>query len=126
MRSPLARLLWIAGMPVRAALVWLIKGYRASLGQIMGGRCRFYPSCSEYAEAVLTQVGVVRGLALAVWRVLRCSPLSKGGIDYPPAGRAPGTRLNRPGEAESGSLYDSDIQGGRPAASPSVVGGGPR
>lgn len=46
--------------------------------------CRFYPSCSHYAAEALRVHGPWRGLALAVWRVLRCTPLSKGGIDPVP------------------------------------------
>ena len=46
--------------------------------------CRFYPSCSHYAAEALRVHGVWRGLALAVWRLLRCTPLSKGGIDPVP------------------------------------------
>lgn len=46
--------------------------------------CRFYPSCSHYAAEALRVHGVWRGLGLAVWRLLRCTPLSKGGIDPVP------------------------------------------
>jgi len=76
--------LWTAGWPARALLIGLIRAYRLSLSGLVGGRCRFYPSCSAYAEAAIHEAGAVRGSALAVWRVLRCTPLSKGGIDHPP------------------------------------------
>lgn len=106
-----SRPLWIAGTPVRLALVWLIKGYRASFGLAMGGRCRFYPSCSEYAEAAVANLGVVGGVSLSVWRVLRCSPLSKGGVDHPPAGRGLGGGAGMPSrESRAAPLYDADIQ----------------
>jgi putative membrane protein insertion efficiency factor len=108
MRDSLARILWIVGAPLRVALVWLLRGYRATLGQVMGGRCRFYPSCSEYAEAAVSQVGVVRGVPLTVWRVLRCSPLSKGGVDYPPVDPRSVAKAARPGRPAP--LYDNDIQ----------------
>ncbi len=52
-------------------------------------RCRFYPSCSEYAERAIAQVGAVRGTGLAVWRVVRCSPLTVGGVDHPPSRPVP-------------------------------------
>lgn len=107
----LARALWIAGSPVRLTLIWLIRAYRATLGQAMGGRCRFYPSCSAYAEAAITQLGPARGVPLAVWRVLRCSPLSKGGVDHPPAGHRTVAEEAAP-PAVDPSLYDADIQGG--------------
>ena len=79
------RLLWWAGAPARAALVALLLGYRATVGRLAVGRCRFHPSCSAYAlEAVRTH-GAVKGSALAAWRVLRCSPLTDGGLDPVPS-----------------------------------------
>jgi putative membrane protein insertion efficiency factor len=84
----------LAGWPVRFALLSLVRLYRLTLGQVIGGGCRFYPSCSAYAEQAIAELGVIRGVPLTVWRVLRCSPLSRGGVDYPPK------RL----------MYDADIQ----------------
>jgi uncharacterized protein len=96
MRPRPGRALRAAGSRVRLSLVWAIRLYRATFGRFVGGRCRFYPSCSAYAEQAIAQLGAVRGVALAVWRVMRCSPLSKGGVDYPP-GWSP-------------AMYDADIQ----------------
>lgn len=45
------------------------------------GYCRFYPSCSQYGYEAIERYGMVRGLIKAVWRVLRCNPWSKGGVD---------------------------------------------
>jgi uncharacterized protein len=81
----LRRAVWAAGWPVRAALVLLIRGYRVTLAPALGGQCRFYPSCSAYAEDAIRQVGAARGVPLAVWRVLRCHPFSRGGVDLPPS-----------------------------------------
>jgi putative membrane protein insertion efficiency factor len=78
------RSLWVAGAPARLVLIALIRLYRLTLGQMVGGGCRFHPSCSHYAEEAIRNTGVLRGSALGTWRVLRCSPLSKGGVDYPP------------------------------------------
>ena len=78
------RLLWTAGGPARMAMIGLIRLYRVVLGGMLGGHCRFHPSCSQYAEMAVRQVGVLRGVTLAAWRVLRCQPFSGGGIDYPP------------------------------------------
>ena len=77
-------LLWAAGWPLRGLLVLLIGLYRATLSGLLGGQCRFHPSCSAYAEEAVGELGVIRGLPLSVWRVVRCSPLSAGGVDYPP------------------------------------------
>jgi putative membrane protein insertion efficiency factor len=87
MKRRLAAGVWISGFPLRVMLVWMIRGYRGTIGRFVGGRCRFYPSCSEYAERAIAHTGFVRGVGLTVWRVLRCSPLSKGGVDHPPRGR---------------------------------------
>jgi putative membrane protein insertion efficiency factor len=51
----------------------------------MGGQCRFAPSCSHYAEDAIRARGAVVGGALAVWRILRCNPFGKGGIDRAPS-----------------------------------------
>jgi putative membrane protein insertion efficiency factor len=47
------------------------------------GFCRFYPSCSNYAIDAINKYGIIKGLFKASWRILRCNPLSKGGIDKP-------------------------------------------
>ena len=78
---------WAAGAPLRLALIGLIRLYRVTLGGVVGGGCRFYPSCSHYAEQAIARCGAVRGLGLTAWRIARCSPLTKGGVDYPPDGR---------------------------------------
>jgi hypothetical protein len=44
-------------------------------------RCRFYPSCSQYAYEAVSRYGVIKGALKGFWRILRCSPLSKGGVD---------------------------------------------
>ena len=77
--------LWRAGAPVRLAELIVIRLYRLTLSPVFGGRCRFHPTCSEYAEQAVRELGAIHGSALAMWRILRCSPLSAGGVDYPPA-----------------------------------------
>jgi len=47
------------------------------------GYCRFYPSCSEYGYQVIKKRGLLVGVPKAVWRVLRCNPFNKGGVDLP-------------------------------------------
>lgn len=71
---------------LRRSVIRLIRLYQASIGGTYGNRCRFYPSCSEYAVEVVHEHGVVRGGAFAVRRVVRCAPWARGGIDLPPAG----------------------------------------
>lgn len=52
----------------------LVRGYQLLLGPIMGGGCRFDPSCSEYAIQAITEHGFRRGVVLAARRVARCHP----------------------------------------------------
>ncbi|MDQ4005043.1 MAG: membrane protein insertion efficiency factor YidD [Actinomycetota bacterium] len=61
-----------------------------SLGQLVAGRCRFHPTCSAYAAEAIRTHGAIRGSGLAVWRVLRCSPLTPGGLDPVPETRRGG------------------------------------
>ncbi|HTM68756.1 MAG TPA: membrane protein insertion efficiency factor YidD [Candidatus Binatia bacterium] len=48
------------------------------------GYCRFHPSCSEYGYQAVERFGIIRGLPMAAWRVFRCTPWSKGGVDPVP------------------------------------------
>ena len=75
------RALRTAGAPVRGLEIGLIRVYRATLSGWLGGQCRFYPTCSHYAEDAIREYGAVRGSALAAWRILRCNPFGAGGID---------------------------------------------
>ena len=72
----------LSGMPRRAALL-LLRVYLCALSPLIGPRCRYHPSCSEYAVESIERFGLLRGLVLASWRLLRCNPLSRGGFDYP-------------------------------------------
>lgn len=68
---------------IRSILIGLIRVYQKVLSPYLGGNCRFYPSCSEYAVQTIRKDGAFRGTLKAGWRLLRCNPFSKGGIDYP-------------------------------------------
>lgn len=68
---------------VKNILLFFIALYQKTLSNYLGGKCRFYPSCSEYAKQTIIKNGVCKGLLKSVWRILRCNPLNKGGIDYP-------------------------------------------
>lgn len=57
---------------------------------LSGGGCRFHPTCSEYAMVAIATHGAARGSALGIWRLLRCHPFSRGGLDQvPPAAIKP-------------------------------------
>jgi uncharacterized protein len=61
------------------AAVW---AYRLTLGPFLGGQCKYHPSCSQYAIDAFKEYGLLRGAVLATWRLLRCNPWSRGGVDY--------------------------------------------
>jgi putative membrane protein insertion efficiency factor len=65
-------------------LMFPIAGYRRFISPLLGPRCRFAPSCSEYALAALAEHGAARGLWLAVARIARCHPFNPGGYDPVP------------------------------------------
>ncbi|WP_291196385.1 membrane protein insertion efficiency factor YidD [Frateuria sp.] len=65
-------------------LLLLLGLYKRILSPLLGPRCRFHPSCSDYARIALLRFGPLRGSALAVWRILRCQPLCDGGADPVP------------------------------------------
>ncbi|HXO08041.1 MAG TPA: membrane protein insertion efficiency factor YidD [Solirubrobacteraceae bacterium] len=66
---------------LRAVFVLPIRAYQWLLSPLLGPRCKYYPSCSEYAAQAVQRYGILRGLVLAGWRLLRCNPWSLGGID---------------------------------------------
>jgi putative membrane protein insertion efficiency factor len=65
----------------RTIAVAPIRLYQLLLSPLLGERCRYYPSCSDYAAQAITRFGILRGLVLAGWRLLRCNPWSPGGFD---------------------------------------------
>ena len=69
---------------MRWLLIALIYLYRGTLGLLLGGQCRYYPSCSHYGEEALRVHGALRGSWLTVKRIGRCHPWSPGGVDPVP------------------------------------------
>jgi len=61
--------------------------YQRLVSPLLPAACRFAPTCSEYARLALAEHGLVRGLALAAWRLARCHPFHPGGWDPPPTRR---------------------------------------
>jgi hypothetical protein len=70
---------------VARLLILLVHVYRLTLGPLLGGSCRFTPSCSSYAIEALERHGVMRGSHLSVRRILRCHPFHPAGHDPVPA-----------------------------------------
>ena len=82
------RALKTAGAPARALLTGLIRVYQATLSGWLGGQCRYYPTCSDYAVEAIRVHGAVKGTGLATWRILRCNPFGTGGIEPVPETRS--------------------------------------
>jgi putative membrane protein insertion efficiency factor len=74
---------------MRSVLHALIRGYQLIVSPWLGPRCRFHPSCSNYALEAIERHGAWRGSGLALRRLGRCHPWNPGGFDPVPAGKAP-------------------------------------
>lgn len=67
---------------IRKILVFFIRLYQILISPLFGqNKCRFYPTCSNYAIEAIEKKGIFKGFFLALWRILRCAPWGKGGID---------------------------------------------
>lgn len=74
-----------------------IRLYQRAISPLLPRRCKYEPTCSRYAAQAVREFGILRGLALAGWRLLRCNPFSHGGYDPVEAQRlfAPRSPLHR-------------------------------
>jgi len=85
-------LLFLLLLP-RNICVVILRVYRAVISPLYGDVCRYYPSCSAYALGAIQQHGVFKGIALGTWRIARCHPWAKGGVDDVPERRVPRYQL---------------------------------
>ena len=69
---------------MKKVLIGLIHFYQRAISANTPPSCRFVPTCSAYAIEAIERFGAFKGTALAVWRILRCNPLCKGGYDPVP------------------------------------------
>jgi putative membrane protein insertion efficiency factor len=65
-----------------APLRLLVRAYQRLLSPLLPARCKYHPSCSQYTADALREFGLLRGLVLGAWRLLRCNPWSHGGVDH--------------------------------------------
>lgn len=70
---------------IAAPILLIINSYRKFISPLTPPSCRLHPSCSTYALKAIEVHGPLKGFVLSVWRVLRCNPFTKGGVDPVPA-----------------------------------------
>lgn len=70
---------------MKKILISIIRFYQCYISPRMGqGKCKFYPTCSQYTKEAIEVHGAFKGLFMGIWRILRCNPFSKGGYDPVP------------------------------------------
>jgi len=69
---------------IKKTVLFLLRGYRKAVSPTYAPCCRFEPTCSAYAYEAVEEWGVIAGLALSFWRILRCNPFCRGGYDPVP------------------------------------------
>ncbi|WP_435748477.1 membrane protein insertion efficiency factor YidD [Microbacterium sp. PMB16] len=65
----------------RNLVLGFLTAYRKTISPLYGDVCAYYPSCSAYAVGAVQQHGAVRGTLFSAWRILRCNPWTRGGVD---------------------------------------------
>jgi len=74
---------WLSHL-IAKLLVLPIRFYQFAISPLLGPTCRFTPTCSEYAKQAILKHGPIKGLGLAIWRILRCNPWGGSGYDPVP------------------------------------------
>lgn len=70
---------------MKKIFISIIRFYQRNISPLMGqGKCKYYPTCSQYTREAIEVHGAFKGLFMGIWRILRCNPFSKGGYDPVP------------------------------------------
>ena len=80
---------------MKKIIIFIINGYQKHISLWLGNRgikCKYYPTCSHYAIEAIQIHGAFKGFFLAIWRILRCNPFSRGGVDPVPEKRIKGKK----------------------------------
>lgn len=79
-------MVWVKSMGrvLALLLIFPIRIYQLTISPLLGDVCRYHPSCSKYAVGALNIHGPFKGLVLIVYRLIRCTPFTRGGVDYVP------------------------------------------
>ena len=73
---------------IKALFILIVKGYQKLISPLIGQRCRFYPSCSNYAVDALKTHNIFKAFYLITIRLLKCGPWHSGGLDFVPGSEA--------------------------------------
>ncbi len=69
---------------IRKIYLFPVNFYRKFISPLKPPCCKYYPSCSSYMITAVEKHGILKGTSLGIWRLLRCNPFSRGGVDYVP------------------------------------------
>jgi putative membrane protein insertion efficiency factor len=69
---------------MKRLLISILHFYKKAISPLLPNACKYTPTCSEYAMEAIEKHGVLKGSVLAIWRILRCNPFSRGGYDPVP------------------------------------------
>ena len=97
---------------MKALLIFLLRAYKLTISPYLGQHCRFYPSCSAYAELALRRHGVLKGTLLTGQRLCKCHPWHAGGVDLVPETAADPAQTD---DANSKTRLELARAGGCPA-----------
>jgi len=91
----------------KTALIALLRFYKVAVSPMLGNRCRFFPSCSDYAREAIQYHGAAHGTYLAAKRLCRCHPFSAGGIDLVPVPPSAAGCVQQDGSTVAAPVADS-------------------
>ena len=74
---------------IRSIFISILRGYQYVISPLLGNRCRFHPTCSEYMIEAVRRFGVLKGFYLGIKRLGRCQPMCEGGFDPVPEKQQP-------------------------------------
>jgi len=77
----MSRIFGVAKNAINRSAIWLIRIYQKHLSPLLGSRCRFTPTCSQYAIEAITRFGIIKGGFYSILRIFRCNPFCEGGYD---------------------------------------------
>ena len=69
---------------MKKLLIAMIRFYQRYISPLKRTKCPYIPTCSQYGLEAIEKYGALKGSALAAWRIVRCNPFSKGGVDPVP------------------------------------------